>query len=136
MRNLIIIGVILVSLYSCEKQPFDYRNKFVGDYEFTKRAVFFYPPNNNIDTTYTTVFKGSVKNGKESNEMEIHYENYTNSLGEIEKRKVLVFIDYDGVFTNSNNIYGKFISANKVELIFPTSGNGGVGQIIYLGLKK
>lgn len=37
---ILIIGIIILN--SCEKKPFDYRNKYVGDYQIlTKRYIVY-----------------------------------------------------------------------------------------------
>ena len=40
MKKIIgVLTIIVVGLNACEKQPFDYRNKFVGEYEFTTHIL-------------------------------------------------------------------------------------------------
>lgn len=135
MKKITGVLTIVIGLYACEKIPFDYRNKFVGDYVFTKRITFFYPPNNYLDTTYTDVFKGSIKHGKETNQIEIYYEDYFNSFGEVEKRKIQVIINQDGVIKGFDPS-GKFVNSNKIEFNFPSKALGGVGGTTYTGIKK
>ncbi|PJA06173.1 MAG: hypothetical protein COX70_10155 [Flavobacteriales bacterium CG_4_10_14_0_2_um_filter_32_8] len=39
MKKLVFISFTIITLYSCEKQPFDHRLKYVGNYDFTSTNV-------------------------------------------------------------------------------------------------
>jgi len=136
MKTIISLSAILLFFISCEKQPFDYRNKYVGDYTFTKRYHFFYPPNNNIDTTYSDVIEGYVCHGKETNQIELYYDNYINSFGENEKSIIQVIVNRTGVFENYSNPTGKFINSTNIEFTFPSKALGGIGGTTYTAIKK
>lgn len=136
MKKVMVISLVLIVALSCEKIPFDYRNKYVGDYTFTKRYHFFYPPNNTIDTTYSDVIEGYIHLGKETNQIELYYDNYINSFGENEKSIIQVIVTRTGVFENYSNPSGKFISSNKIEITFSSKALGGFGGTTYTGIKK
>ncbi|PKP46864.1 MAG: hypothetical protein CVT95_06410 [Bacteroidetes bacterium HGW-Bacteroidetes-12] len=136
MKKVMVISLVLIVALLCEKIPFDYRNKYVGDYIFTKRYHFFYPPNNTIDTTYSDVIEGYVRHGKESNQIELYYDNYINSFGENEKSIIQVIVTRTGVFENYSNPSGKFINSTNIEFTFPSKALGGIGGTTYTGIKK
>lgn len=63
---------------SCEKQPFDYRTKYVGNYNFTTLSTVVdigCIENNgtNCETTETIISDGKVSYGTQSNEIRIRY---------------------------------------------------------------
>ncbi len=135
MKKIISISFILAAFLSCKKIPFDYRNKFIGDYVFTKQYKFFYPPNNFIDTIYPAKFNGYIHYGKESHQIEIYYDDFINSIGDKEKLITQVYITRDGVF-GGNSPTGKFTNQNELAFAFSTTALGGVGGTTYTGKKK
>ncbi len=62
MTTKIILTGILFTLFSCKKIPFDYRNKFIGNYEFTTSYKYFQPyvlDSTSVDPPYL----GKITNG-------------------------------------------------------------------------
>jgi len=66
----IVIGFVsLLFLFACEKQPFDYRNKYLGDYEITEhvRCIIADSLCNYSSETVTTIYNGKIIKGKSKN---------------------------------------------------------------------
>lgn len=135
MRKFVLYIFVLIGLFSCEKQPLDYRNKYLGNYDFTRRDLYYSYPNY-VDSTHTKVFKGSVKKGELENEIVIHFDNYVNSSGYTIENIRTFIINHNGNILDINVSRGKFYSTKKVELIFPVAGLGATGNIIYTGIRK
>lgn len=68
---ILLVGMI-ISLYSCEKKPFDYRNKVIGKYLFvTKRQEYFQgTPFLILDSIYT---EGTIEYGPNADEFLVKY---------------------------------------------------------------
>lgn len=135
MKNFVLYIFVLMGLFSCEKLPLDYRNKYLGNYDFTRRDSYYAYPNY-VDKTYAKVFKGSVKKGDLENELIIHFDNYVNSSGYTIENIETFNVDYEGNILEGNVLRGEFYSTKKIELVFPVPGLGRVGNIIYTGVRK
>ena len=107
MKKVIIIIISIILLSSCEKQPFDYRNKFVGDYEFMtviqEQDVNCCEGNAPCCTIESTVvYQGEITYGYESDEIIIDYidderDFYPNSDSwRIRKGKLHIKINKEG----------------------------------------
>jgi hypothetical protein len=86
--------LLLIGSSSCEKMPFDYRNVYVGDYDFTINTPVYVPYSGIVfERTY---FQGKVSYGGTSNSILIHYSN--------DKTKDLdVVISKDGKIRSSSS---------------------------------
>lgn len=63
----IVIGFVsLLFLFACEKQPFDFRNKYLGDYEITEqvRCIISDSMCNYSSEMVTTIYNGKIIKGK------------------------------------------------------------------------
>lgn len=93
----IIYTVLVVALYACEKSPFDYRNKYVGNYNFTN--VY-----SKVDSAGATVNVANAYFGRAKtegdNKMVVEFES-----GKSESLR----IDQDGnVYNKCETYVGKF----------------------------
>ncbi len=113
----LILSVIIVLIGACKKQPGDYRNPYLGNYDFTVQYSSF----NMADSSYSTgtlYYYGEVKYGSTDNEISIHY---------LENSYINPVLNNDGTF--SQNAYypinGAFESTNKFTFGFYSGGHGG-----------
>ena len=63
MKKVMVISLVLIVALSCEKIPFDYRNKYVGNYEVTETlhySIGATSPDSTLDSTYIEVYNGKV----------------------------------------------------------------------------
>lgn len=103
MKNLtaiIIITIISGLIFSCEKQPFDFRSKFIGDYEITKISHYSIgatSPDSTLDSTYIEVYNGTIG-----------YHGYED-----------IVIQY----THDNKFFGKLTTAPNRFLLSPIPEN-------------
>jgi hypothetical protein len=114
--------VLILCLYlfisGCEKQPFDYRTKFVGDYRFTVETSHYGPITGNPDTNY-------IDDGK------IWYGTYEDRLKIIlSNKQTFEFVVYeDGTIEGGG--YGEFESTEKVHF---GCTYGGLGAGVYYNI--
>lgn len=101
MKKIIgVLTIIVVGLNACEKQPFDYRNKFVGEYEFTTHILQqnINCCDNNLSCCYTetvVVFIGEVSLGKKEDEIgSAYFEKEENTI-------LIKYIDEKNKFDSS-----------------------------------
>ncbi len=105
-RQILFLLVLAASFVACEKSPFDYRNKYVGNYNFTNIYT-------NVDSVgtisnSTTVFLGKVKTDGDNN-MIIEFE--------ADKSQTLR-IDNDGNIYNSCDTYiGRFENESSFQAV-------------------
>lgn len=107
MKNKIIFLIAIATTFiACEKSPFDYRNKYVGNYNFTNIYT-------DVDSVWTisnttSVFLGKVKTEGDNN-MIIEFEaDKSQSLR----------IDNDGNVYNSCDTYiGRFESESSFQAV-------------------
>ena len=138
----IVIGFVnLISLFACEKQPFDYRNKFVGDYEFYEKRIKYtnIPPNFGImDTSYAISMKTKVVRGENSNEITFIFDIFILPRPDL-KEIVNVTIYPNSSISGEDVGYGipmGFIKEDLVELIFFFRGDTNANvKITYIGKK-
>ena len=108
----LILTVIFVS--SCQKfKLFDYRTKYIGNYEFEIHYSSWNINDYYFDTTY--FYNGTILFGDDKGTLSINYKN--NSTFE-------VFIDKEGQFEENNYLSGKFTDKDNVEFGFSCSGPG------------
>lgn len=132
IRSLGILCFVAVSfLHSgCEKRLFDYRNKYLGDYNVTYTVKWWDMSGNQGSST--SAFVATVKYAKKSkNKIEFHY---NNTMLEID-------INKEGELMKCNHKIGKFESKDKFTFKFDTNtcGTGGLGggaTYEYIGNRK
>ena len=131
LSMLAFIGLSVFALFGCKKIPFDFRNKYCGDYNFVysyslwQYGIGVY----DADTIY---YSGKVYYDKKGN-IKINYDaNSTLELG-IEKNGNLRL--------DCGALIGKFENKSKLELNYSTNtcGNGALGassSFSIIGTKK
>jgi hypothetical protein len=153
MKNrLTILAMISVIIISCEKDDWDYRNKYTGDYNFgilyaytTFEGDYMYDGHFvKHDTTY--FFNGSVKKSLlNPNEVKIDWGTKVLSIegNNVNQQKTQLRIDSDGTLTCPYISEGfnqpAYIHADTIKFTFST-GNGMAHQLYSLwnvtGLKR
>lgn len=88
LGSVFVFGLILLSLSGCDKKLFDYRNRYIGEYQFTYHYSYWQMGGGTGDTTISYV--GKVKYGeKECIKFDWHngdeYEYDVSRKGEISK---------------------------------------------------
>jgi hypothetical protein len=112
--------LFLITTNSCEKSVFDYRHKYVGDWNFKVIGYYWsispYPTGWTFqDTSY---YSGEISYGEGNNELVITYKSGEN---------VVVSIDKEGVIDESYEISGQFEDKEHINLTIrsPQSMLGG-----------
>ncbi|HNW73582.1 MAG TPA: hypothetical protein PKN44_08145 [Bacteroidales bacterium] len=115
---MILIFSILTN--SCEKSVFDYRHKYVGEWNFKTIGYYWsmspYPTGWTFqDTTY---YSGEISYGDDKSELNINYKSGEN---------VIVSIDKEGVIDGTHEKSGQFDDKEHITLILssPQSMIGG-----------
>jgi hypothetical protein len=72
-RN-ILLFLVLITSFSCEKVPFDYRNKYIGDYNFTTYYTEWSWATG-MYTYDTTEYNGKTVYGTTKELLKIDYQN-------------------------------------------------------------
>jgi hypothetical protein len=124
MKKLTILILLGLLLFSCKKDPFDYRSKFLGDYNFVIHAITSYGIQGNmytLDTTYT--YLGKIDYGSEENMIQISYPNivYSNL--------------YEDGTISGLGCKGEFETENKINVTFGFYSPGG-GTTYYITGEK
>jgi uncharacterized protein (TIGR02145 family) len=114
LLSLIISFVILMIITSCEKFPFDYRNKYVGLWTFEVTRSHSIPLHSTSSVDY---YEGSIFYGAGHNELLIRYSSNTDILK--------VSLDLDGSIGNlpGEYNYGKFEGKDKLNISYGHRGN-------------
>ncbi len=117
-----------VILFSCKKHPFDYRAKYIGNYNFTFHYVRGLPPPYHVDTTYYDT--GKINYGSDINKISIYFSGGNKNE----------FVLYeDGTLAESDYYYdasGEFASSNDIIYSFSGGGLGCACTITVTGQKK
>jgi len=115
---------ILVAFVACKKEPFNYRNKYIGDWKFTVNRREF-----NIDSighseSETIVYDGIIKYGEHGNQLVIEY--YPN-------QSITVAIDKEGALSEfPRYCSGEFGGSNVLKLSLYYGGlGGGISYSVY-----
>jgi hypothetical protein len=127
MRKYITIICIYLTVSGCQKNPFDYRSKFTGNYTFTIHSKSYWgiPPNATItDTTYS--YNGKIELGSEPNIISIAGSEFV--------------IYEDGTIIGSEHVVngckGEFESPQKVSYSCHSGGLGVASNYTVTGVKK
>jgi hypothetical protein len=77
-RSVLIIILYATLLSGCEKIPFDFRNKYLGDwmFEVSNRHELYNPTRGFYDTTTVKVYHGEIQRGSSHEEIV-----FTSNLG-------------------------------------------------------
>jgi hypothetical protein len=121
-----LFGIFLINSYGCKKTPFDYRNKYVGDWDITTKWSSF----NMLDSTRN--------HGQYSYVGEVWYDDegkikikcsdsqtYDFDISEEGKLSILGF-----------NAYGEFRDDNNLEFYVSSGGMGGGTSSTVVGIKN
>lgn len=128
-KHFLIALTLLLFVLGCKKNPFDYRTKYIGKWNFTVHQKSWTLNNGfNNDTTYQTV--GTIKYGSESNELNFHpYENP-------DYKYVMILTKTDSLIGKVTDAHqsgtGKFLSKKEVKFTFKAIylGGGWINDII------
>lgn len=107
MKKYIIIPLLCILIYGCEKKPFDYRTKYIGDYTFVVQSSSWDPLNGQHDTTYT--MEGEIDYGSGKNAILISFSGSSST-------KIFTLFE-DGTIqarTIPVGCSGEFESVNKI----------------------
>ena len=103
--NILTVIVLISALFGCKKKLFDYRNKYLGDYQIVYQYSYWQMGGVTGDTTINYI--GQIKYGDKGN---IKIDCYDGSEYEFEVSK-------DGEITKCNSSLGT-IDKNNFELTF------------------
>lgn len=113
-----VISLLLLAAYACQKHPFDYRNKFLGDYLMQVRLSSFNMaiPGSNWDSVY--MYVGELRYGDSNDEVLIVYGNQLS---------VQLKVTKTGDFSNLPTHYGggSIINNDSISLYMRWGGLGG-----------
>ena len=127
----LIVVLCVVSIAGCNKPVFDYRKKYLGDYNFSIHYSFWDIGGGSYDTSYT--INGIISKGSDLQSIQITYssqESYEFILfedGSIQVKNC----DY-----NYNSCTGEFESVNKISYTITMGGLGGQWTEAVTGTKK
>ena len=114
--------------YGCKKNPFDYRTKYLGDYDFVRDYTSWVTGGSTTSGTISR--EGRVEYG-EKGEIKIIFDSNDPTHFNVYE------IDRNGNLTNSSGgSAGKFESKNKVHYEQTTTTSGGGGTSSTNGTKK
>jgi hypothetical protein len=134
MKRIVLLLLTIVSFkllfIQCKKNPFDYRNKFLGNYSFVVHAWYWNYPviGQHLDTTYF-YNNGTVSLGAYENTIIINY---------LENRHVETKIYEDGTIEDVNHynpIVGEFESKTILKFNYRDGGLGSGGYFEISGNK-
>ncbi len=122
---LVSLNISLFIFSGCEKTPFDFRNKYCGDWNFTTDYMYFSP-----DSVHDTVYKyvGKVWYD-EKGKINIEYRKDITLEFEINESGEIVFDAY-------YIVSGSFSDKNNVSFYRQTGGHGSGVRESVSGTKK
>lgn len=128
--HIALLLLLFVALnYGCKKNPFDYRTKYLGDYEFVDSwsSWSMVGPSNSSGVNYST---GKVEYGNDKT-IRITLNSNNPHFHEFD-------IDRDGNLSlqSGGGSIGKFQSRKKVSFSLTSGGLGGGGTDNITGTKK
>ncbi len=124
--TIFLFGVFLINSYGCKKTPFDYRNKYLGDWDLTTKWSTFNMSDSTSDHgEYSYV--GEVWYDDER-KIKIRTSDFqTNDFDISEDGKLSIL---------GSNAYGEFSDDNNLEFYVSYGGMGGGGASSVVGIKK
>ncbi len=113
MKRLLLSLFLLSGLVSCKKEPFDFRNKYLGYYDFTVEVSSHDIPTG-APYSYTEPYVGEVTYGSRGNTVNIRY---------LIDNTIEPTMDKSGVLTFTEGFEGEFESKKKVRFTYNDGGN-------------
>jgi hypothetical protein len=122
--NLLWVLLLMIVLIGCKKEPFNYRNKFLGDWKFNVER--FELNTDSIGYYYhdSLTYFGQIKYGNSKDQIHIEYSN-DNSVN--------LTIDKENILSNFPSQYcsGAFEGHEKLHLYLKWGGlGGGINHIV------
>lgn len=125
IKNIILLlSLATIILSGCKKKPFDYRNKYLGNYHIINHSQINAPPPYFNDTSYST--EGKVEYGSDKNKILITFDSENSSE----------FIIYEDGTLESSGCSGGFESVNKFKYHCGFYSPGATTSINITGEKK
>ena len=114
MKNKLFILLFLSLIYGCQKKPFDYRNKFIGNYNFSvhKRTWSTLGPVTETDYNYT----GTISYG--------NYNDNAINIIFLDDKNVEPILYEDGSL-KFQALKGEFESTKKLHFLLGNYALGG-----------
>jgi hypothetical protein len=125
MKNTILLLLFLCSLFGCKKDPFDYRTKYLGDYNFVIHYDSWNPLSGHIDTTYSK--DGKIDYGSDENTIFIFF---NGSIAD----ELTVY--EDGTIGDNYFKGGEFETTNKIKYSYYWGSQGSATYGKVTGEKK
>ncbi|MGV6861311.1 MAG: hypothetical protein ACWA41_06040 [Putridiphycobacter sp.] len=123
----LLLGLVII--VSCTKKPFDYRNKFLGDWEFKVDRKEFNTDSIGYHYHDSLTFLGQIKYGSGDNDLLIEYSGDNSITLKIDKEDELS--DFPTLYCN-----GQFDENDKIHLYLRWGGLGGGITHVVDGEKK
>ncbi len=123
MKRILIFLLCVFLVAGCQKNPFDYRTKFVGNYNFTVRLTTWTIYKQTLDTTY--LYKGKIWYDGNETMVSIEFSGYQPEIATL----------YEDGSMKGQHVSGEFISTKKVRFKVSYSSMGGGGQYSIVGDK-
>ena len=127
MKKYLIIALVLIVLFGCKKNPFDYRTKYFGDYNFAIHKTTWTILGQTTDTTYNST--GIVDYSEENNTILISFSENVFSEFTIYEDGTLDQCQCNQ--TPSSFASGEFESSKKIRISY---GYGGLGARTNYGI--
>jgi hypothetical protein len=125
-----IILLFLISFQSCEKDPFDYRSKYVGTWNFSFQVKAYNAGIFDQSNGSSVSFLGSINYGENDDELSIYY---------IDSTKIKISINKEGEITSfpTEYCFGKFDGSDQLNLqLFWKKGTSGFMSHDLIGTKN
>ncbi len=127
MKKIFTGFIFCLLLFGCKKEKFDYRNKFIGDYNFSIHTTAW--GSQTMDTTYS--YNGSIKSSTTDDKINIYFlENYSLEPIIYEDGSLVLNMTY------SYHFKGEFESTTKAKFFYSGGGLGGGGSYDVIGIKQ
>jgi hypothetical protein len=131
IKQIQLFGLLIVSIivFSCEKELFDYRNKFLGEWEFKVERTEFNTDSVGYYHHDSLTYLGKIKYGNGDDDLLIQYSS---------DNSIILKIDKDDKLSDFPTHYcsGEFDGKNKLHLYLRWGGLGGGITHIVDGEKK
>lgn len=125
---ILLVLLLLISSIGCEKNPFDYRTKYIGEYKFTDSWTSYNMSSSPPTSSGTRETNGKMEYG-EKGYLKVTFDN--NQPNWFHNLRV----DREGKLTENNMEVGN-ISRNSFNYHYSYSGLGGGSTTNITGKKK